>query len=99
MQRSMAACTSVACFILAGVPAVADEVADFYIGRTITITAASGIGGGYGLYAQLVGEHLAKYVPGNPNVIVNFNPAASGLAAVEHSYNIAPKDGDRKSVV
>lgn len=87
------ACMIAALGVTAVVPLRADEVADFYKGRTITITAASGVGGGYGVYAQLIGDHLGKYIPGNPNVIVNFNPAASGLAAVEHSYNIAPKDG------
>ena len=79
--------------LMAAAPSRADEVSDFYKGRTITITAASGVGGGYGVYAQLIGDYLGKYIPGNPNVIVNFNPAASGLAAVEHSYNIAAKDG------
>lgn len=93
--RSIATRLSAAVAVATGamLPARADEVADFYKGRTITITAASGIGGGYGVYAQLIGDHLGKYIPGHPNVIVNFNPAASGLAAVEHSYNIAPKDG------
>lgn len=71
----------------------ADEIADFYRGRTITITAASGAGGGYGVYAMTLGDHIGRHIPGNPSVIVNYNPAASGFAAAEHIYNIAPKDG------
>jgi tripartite-type tricarboxylate transporter receptor subunit TctC len=73
--------------------AAADEVADFYKGRTITVTAASGAGGGYGVYALTIADHIGKHIPGNPNVIVNYNPSAGGFAAAEYVYNIAPKDG------
>lgn len=74
-------------------PAMADEVADFYKGRTITITAASGVGGGYGLYAMLVRESIGKYIPGNPNVIVSYSPGSGGTAAADYGYHVAPKDG------
>lgn len=84
--------------ILAGfgalVPAVAaDEVADFYKGRTVTFTSSGGAGGGYGIYAQTVAEHIGRHIPGNPNTIVNFNPSAGGFAAAEHIFHVAPKDG------
>jgi tripartite-type tricarboxylate transporter receptor subunit TctC len=78
---------------LAALPARADEVADFYKGRTITFTAASGVGGGYGVYAMLIREHFGKYVPGHPNVIVNYNPGGGGVVAADYHYNVAPKDG------
>ncbi len=92
MQISWAAMLAVGTG-LAVSPAVADEVADFYSGRTITITAASGAGGGYGVYAQLVGEYIGRYIPGRPNVIVNYNPGGGGAIAADHAYNVAPKDG------
>jgi tripartite-type tricarboxylate transporter receptor subunit TctC len=78
---------------LAAMPASADEIADFYKGRTINIMAASGAGGGYGVYAQLVGEHIAKYIPGRPNVIISYNPGGGGVIAADYAFNIAPKDG------
>jgi tripartite-type tricarboxylate transporter receptor subunit TctC len=74
-------------------PAQADEVADFYKGKTITVTAASGVGGGYGVYAMLIREHISKYIPGNPNVIVNYNPGGGGVVAADYHFNVAPKDG------
>jgi tripartite-type tricarboxylate transporter receptor subunit TctC len=74
-------------------PAAADDVADFYKGKTITITAASGVGGGYGVYALLIREHISKYIPGNPNVIVSHNPGGGGQVAADYAYNVAPKDG------
>ena len=79
--------------VLAALPAQADEVADFYKGKTVTITAASGVGGGYGVYAMLIREHLGKYIPGNPNVIVTYNPGGGGVVAADYHYNVAPKDG------
>lgn len=80
--------------VLCGVAtAAADDVAEFYKGRTITITAASGAGGGYGVYAQILGEHIGKYIPGHPNIIVNYNPGGGGVIAADYAYNIAPKDG------
>ena len=78
---------------LAALPAQADVVADFYKGKTITFTAASGVGGGYGVYAMLIREHFGKYIPGNPNVIVNYNPGGGGVVAADYYYNVAPKDG------
>ena len=74
-------------------PAQADEVADFYKGKTITITSGSGAGGGYGVYAMLIRKHFGKYIPGNPNVIVNYNPGGGGVVAADYTYNVAPKDG------
>jgi tripartite-type tricarboxylate transporter receptor subunit TctC len=78
---------------LAAAPASADDVADFYKGRTITITSAGGAGGGYGVYATMIHEYLGKYIPGNPNVIVSFSPGGGGTVAANYAYNVAPKDG------
>jgi tripartite-type tricarboxylate transporter receptor subunit TctC len=78
---------------LVAFPARTDEVADFYKGRTVTITTASGVGGGYGVYAMLLREHVGKYIPGNPNIIVNYNPGGGGVVAADYHYNVAPKDG------
>lgn len=79
--------------VLVALPAQADETAEFYKGKTITFTAASGVGGGYGVYALLIREHLSKYIPGNPNIIVNYNPGGGGVVAADYHFNVAPKDG------
>ncbi|MEI6537522.1 MAG: hypothetical protein WCN98_19415, partial [Verrucomicrobiaceae bacterium] len=70
-----------------------DEVEAFYKGKVITITSAGGVGGGYGLYAMMLSENLSKHLPGHPKINVNYNPNASGLAAADYIYNVAPKDG------
>ena len=78
---------------LASPPAAADEVDAFFKGRTITITSAGGAGGGYGIYALLLSQHIGRHIPGNPNVIVSYMPGAGGVRAANHAYNVAPKDG------
>lgn len=80
-------------FGLSAIPAAADDVADFYRGKTITITSAGGAGGGYGVYALLLSEHLDKYIPGHPKVIVNYMPGAGGVKAANYEFNVSPKDG------
>src|SRR5581483_11299060 len=83
-------------FLLAGAqsqPAKADETADFYKGKTITIVVGYGTGGGYDVYARLIAHHLGKYLPGNPAVVVQNMPGAGSLRAVNYLYNSAPKDG------
>jgi tripartite-type tricarboxylate transporter receptor subunit TctC len=71
----------------------AQGVADFYRGKQIRIIAASATGGGFDLYARYVARHLGKHVPGNPGVIVQNMPGAGGLAAANHIYTRAAKDG------
>lgn len=78
---------------LAALPSAADEVADFFKGKTVTITSAGGAGGGYGVYALLLSEHIGRHIPGSPNIIVTYMPGAGGVSAANHAYNVAPKDG------
>ena len=53
-----------------GTPAAADPVADFYKGKQIKMIIRSGVGGGYDLYARVLGAHIGKHIPGNPQVVV-----------------------------
>lgn len=73
--------------------ASADPVEDFYKGRTVTFVTGSGPGGTYGVYAQTVAPFLKQYLPGNPNVVVQFDPAGGGRHAAAYVSNAAPKDG------
>jgi len=73
--------------------AKADAVADFYRGRTITVTVGYTAGGGYDIYARALSRHMGKHLPGNPNFIVQNITGAGSLNAANHIYNISPKDG------
>ena len=78
---------------MAALPAVADDVTDFYKDRTVTITSAGGAGGGYGVYALMLSKHIGRHIPGTPNVIVTYMPGAGGVKAANYAANVAPKDG------
>jgi tripartite-type tricarboxylate transporter receptor subunit TctC len=73
--------------------AQAQDVAGFYKGRQMTIVVGSSAGGGYDTYARLVGRHMGKHIPGNPNFIVQNMPGAGGNVSANYLYNVAPKDG------
>jgi len=73
--------------------AVADPVADFYKGKSISIVVGFSPGGGYDLYGRLVARHLGNFVPGKPDVIVQNKPGAGSGVAASYIYNATPKDG------
>jgi tripartite-type tricarboxylate transporter receptor subunit TctC len=68
------------------------HAADFYQGRNITIVVGSGPGS-FDLYARVIARHLGRFIPGNPNVIVQNMPGGGSLKAANYVYSIAPKDG------
>ena len=68
-------------------------VATFYRNKTLRIIVGFTAGGGYDQYSRLIGRHLSKYIPGNPNVIVDNMPGVGSIIAANHIYKVAPKDG------
>ena len=83
------------CVLAAGTqPARAQNaVADFYRGKTVTLTVGYSSGGGYDTYARIVARHLGKHIPGNPQIVVQNAPGAGSMRAANTLYNVAPKDG------
>src|SRR3954451_17766949 len=67
--------------------------ADFYSGKTITLNVANTAGGGYDIYARLLGRYLGKYIPGEPNVVVRNQPGAGGKVMTNEMYNKVMPDG------
>ena len=75
------------------VPAAADEVADFYKGKSVNIVVGHEPATGFDVYARVLARHLGRHIPGNPNIVVQNMAGASGLTAANWLYNVAPKDG------
>jgi tripartite-type tricarboxylate transporter receptor subunit TctC len=71
----------------------ADAVADFYAGKTINVLVGSDAGGGYDAQARFMAQHIGRFIPGAPNVIVQNAPGAGGILASNRIYNVAPQDG------
>ena len=74
-------------------PASADEIADFYKGRTVNVVVGSAPGGGYDTYARIVARYLGRHIPGAPSIIVQNMPGAGQSLAANYVYAAAPKDG------
>jgi tripartite-type tricarboxylate transporter receptor subunit TctC len=89
--RRLTSLALIALFALAFV--VRATAADFYAGKTVNFIVGTDIGGGFSLYARLIGKHLGRYIPGNPTVVVKNMPGAGGSTASAYLYRIAPKDG------
>ncbi|MDO9439651.1 MAG: tripartite tricarboxylate transporter substrate-binding protein [Beijerinckiaceae bacterium] len=70
-----------------------EALAAFYKGRSVTIVVGSSPGGGYDLYARLLGRFMSRHIPGNPTIVVQNMPGAASNIAAAHVYNVAPKDG------
>jgi len=74
-------------------PARAQTVEEFYRGRSITVLVGFTAGGGYDLYARLLGRHMGRHVPGNPTIVVQNMPGAGSMKATQYVYGVAAKDG------
>jgi len=74
-------------------PARAQSAEDFYRGKTVTILVGFTAGGGYDLYARLLGRHISRHIPGNPAVVVQNMPGAGSMRSANYLFNVAPKDG------
>ena len=72
-------------------PAVAET--PYYQGKTITIVAGTKAGDVYDLYARHFAQFLPKYIPGNPNIIVQNMAGAGSMIAANFVYNVANRDG------
>jgi tripartite-type tricarboxylate transporter receptor subunit TctC len=87
---------ALACFAVASLsvcPASANPVQDFYTGKRITLITSASSGGGYDQYARLLAQHMPKYIPGNPTMIVQNMPGAEGIKAANYLSAIAARDG------
>lgn len=73
----------------------ADAVRDFYKDKTVSVIIGFAAGGGADEFAQYFVRHLAKFIPGQPTVIVQHMPGAGGLTALGSLYNAGPFDGTR----
>src|SRR5215468_9487276 len=73
--------------------AQAQDAADFYRGRTVSLIAGFNPGGGADTYARLIARHIGKHIPGNPTVVVRNMQGAGSVIAANHLYNVSPKDG------
>jgi len=67
--------------------------APFYQEKTIRIVAGYGAGSVDDAWTRLIARYLIKYIPGNPNIIVQNMPGAGAMIAANYVYKVAKPDG------
>jgi tripartite-type tricarboxylate transporter receptor subunit TctC len=72
---------------------LANAQTPYYAGKTITMIAGTKAGDVYDMYARHFAQHMPKYIPGQPNIIVQNMPGAGSMIAANFVYNVASKDG------
>jgi tripartite-type tricarboxylate transporter receptor subunit TctC len=65
----------------------------FYQGKIIRLVAGTPAGSVYDTYARLMAQFMPKYIPGNPNIIVQNMPGVASMVAANYIYSIAKPDG------
>ncbi len=75
------------------VPAMAQSPEEFFAGKTMTIVVGHQAGTGFDIYSRVLIRHFGRLIPGNPKLVVQNMPGASGINSMNWLYNIAPKDG------
>jgi tripartite-type tricarboxylate transporter receptor subunit TctC len=65
----------------------------FYKGKTMRIVSGHSIGGDYDRVARLISRYIGKYIPGNPEVIVQNMPGAGTAIAGNYVSGVAKLDG------
>ena len=86
---------AVALLAVIAVPARAQDPAGFYASRTIAILMGTSPGGSYDIYGRVIATHLARHIPGKPNIIIEHMPGAGGAAAGGYIFGPGPQDGSK----
>lgn len=71
----------------------------YFQGKTIRFVVGYPAGSTHDLWARLVGPHMTKFIPGNPNTIVQNMPGAGSAVAANYVYSAAKPDGLSIAVV
>jgi hypothetical protein len=76
-------------------PAIGQNAAGLYKGKTITMTMGTRPGGSFQVYGRLFSQYMPKHIPGNPTIVPAFMPGAGGTKAANYLYAAAAKDGNQ----
>jgi tripartite-type tricarboxylate transporter receptor subunit TctC len=96
MKERVLLLTLVFCFSIffPGIAPEAGAQADqFYRGKTIRIMVGSTAGGFYDRWGRLFAKYMGKYIPGQPDIIVQNMAGGGSVIAANHVYNVGKPDG------
>ena len=84
---------SCASLFLVNQPSAWGQQEPFYQGKTLKVVVGFTSGGFYDRWSRLLARYVPKYLPGNPEMIVQNMPGAGGLITANHVYGVAKPDG------
>ncbi len=77
-----------------GLPAALEAQSEpFFKGKTIKIVVGFTPSGFYDRWARAVARYMGKFIPGNPEIIVQNMPGAGSVVAANYVYGVAKPDG------
>jgi hypothetical protein len=77
----------------AGISRAAAQGVPSFKGKTITMLVGTEPGGGTDASGRLLALYLRKHLPGEPNIVVQNVPGASGVTALNHFVHRTQPDG------
>ncbi len=78
---------------LSASPALAQDEAAFFKGKTVRILVGGASGAAYDFVGRALAAHMGRHLPGEPSVLVENMPGAASIVMMNHLYNRAAKDG------
>ena len=94
MLRAAVAGALVGFAVITAAPgAYAQSDGGFYAGKQMKFVIGSSPGGGYDTYGRLFAEFFPRHLPGQPTMVPQNMPGASGIRSANFLYEVAPKDG------
>ena len=73
--------------------------APYYEGKTLRIVVGYPAGSAHDQWGRLIAPYLTKFIPGNPNAIVQNMAGAGSMVAANYIYGIAKPDGLNLGIV
>lgn len=91
MKRALAAIFALSIF--APLAAAAQPAADFYRGKTMQMVVPFSAGGIYDISTRILARHMPRFIPGQPNMVVQNQPGGGGISAANRLATAVEKDG------
>ena len=92
--RSIAMASAFFAALAATAPlAQAQDVADFYRGKAISLVIGTSAGNDYDFRGRLIARYMGRYIPGEPTIVPRNMPGGGGIQAANWLAKIAPRDG------
>ncbi len=71
----------------------ANAAGDEFKNKTINVYIGYDAGGSYDFYGRMLARYMGAHLPGNPKLVPQNMPGASGFRLIGFLYSAAPKDG------